>query len=678
MSLLAGALWLQSPAENVTAEEGLLSGTPRWFATEPTLHWGFEQFRPRIGVQHRSQGYGYDRGYTSLETFVPLLQVDFQALTGLEANLLVDNGGELGCNVGLVQRLYSERWDRIVGVNVFYDHREEDGSRFHQIGCGVESLGTLFDWRLNGYFPVGDDLFMAEGGGVTSAEFSGRQILVNFVANKALTGFDSEVGGIIPRTREILRGYAGLYNFWGDASDSVVGFQGRLEARLQDSVLLHLGLTNDGTFGTNCVVGVGLYWGGFSAKTSAPTRAASRLADKVYRNQNITIERSPLPEPVPARWVDGSLIDVVHVNSAAVGAETGGVDEPFQTLTAAQAAAGPGSILFVHANSSYSGESVVLQDRQHLLGEGIEHQLVSLYGTFTLPTVTPPEDVLNVPLIEDAPATAVTVANDTVVSGFRIFDAAGDGVAGTNVTHVTLDGLHIRNAAGSGINLAQASGNLSVTNNFVVSNGNDGITLVTGLTGSNTLVISDNTILGHPGEGVQIVAQGDTDTTLIFERNLVRVVLGPTENRTEALVQVEAFNNARLSARFEDNTLEDSFLRDDTSPDEDPYFMQLALNAWNNSRVDVGFVANELNSDRRFLLDNPANGSFGISAASYDVSRVRARFDRNASDLNYRLAEHFISVFQLEDTLATNSGGFYYFPLATFFEVIPAGTITLP
>jgi len=674
----------QTPGEaNTSAAEpqGLAAGTPHWFATDVSGTWGFRNFLPRVGAQHRSQGYGYDRGYTSLEAFVPVLQHDFDSLSAVQANWLIDNGGEMGCNVGLLHRRYLEGWDRIVGGNVFYDHRREDGSSFNQVGFGVETLGNYLDWRANGYFPVGDNLFPADGGGITSAVFSGRQVLVTFLANKALTGFDTEVGGIVPGTLDILRGYIGLYHFDGSQSDALTGIQARLEARIQDSLILHAGITNDSTFDTNVVLAVGIYLPGFAPRNTPPGgRVPGRLADPIYRNQNIIIERSPIETPVPARWVDGSLIDVVHVTDEAPnpGACTGAVDDPFDSLAAAQAAASPGSILFVHANSSFTGESVVLQDRQQLLGEGIDHTIVSMYGPFLLPTVTPPEDVLDVPLINSAPGDAVTVANNTVVSGFRIFNAGDEGVSGSNVTDVTLNGLGINNATGNGIRLSSASGDLAVTDSFVLNSGGDGISISTAMAGSNVITINDNTVTGNVGEGIQVATNGDTDNTLFIERNLVRVSLGPTDTRSAALVQVDSFNNSRLSARIEDNTFEDSFFRDDTSPDEDPYFHQFALNAWNNSRVDAGFIANTLESDRRFLFDNPANGSFGIDASSNDLARLRVRFDTNTSDLNYGVAENFISVFQLEDTLDTNTGDFYYFPTAIFFDVIPDGTIDLP
>lgn len=695
-SLLVGAILLQGPTDAATTgpaatseESGLAAGNPQWFATEePARSWGFRNFLPRVGIAHRSQGYGYDRGYTGLEAFVPIIQDDFNELTALQGNYLVDNGGEYGFNAGLIHRTYSETFDRVFGINGFYDHRREDGSSFNQVGLGVETLGNYIDWRLNGYAPVGDDIFVADGGGITYAAFQGRQVLVNFLANKALAGFDTEIGGIVPSTMDILRGYAGFYRFTGDESDNVVGVQGRLEARVQDSLVLHLGVTNDGTFGTNVVFGLGLTFPGFAPRNTPPGgRAAGRMADPIQRNQNIVIDRSPLKAPVPARWVDESLIEVVHIDNLALLNGLGTVNLPYLTLAEGQAAASPGSILFVHANGTYTGESVVLQNRQQLLGEGIDHPIQSMYGWFLLPKATREEDILDVPLINNAPGDAVTVASDTVVAGFRIFNSGGHGVIGTTLRDVTLHGLGIQSSGGSGIELNGVAGNIGIYDNFSLNNADNGIAVATAIVGDNTIAINDNTVLGNPGEGIDITTRGDTDTVLYIERNLVRVSLGPTNMRGSdppnflaglPLVRIDTLNNSRLWARIEDNTIEDSFSRDDTSPEEDPYYDQLSVNAWNNSQVDVGFIRNELESNRRFLFDNPANGSFGIDVSSNDLATLRARFDSNTSNLNYGLAENFISVFQLEDTLSTNIGEFYYFPTATFFDTIPSGTIDLP
>lgn len=688
-SLLLVTVLAQTPAADyssampsLTAPEGIMSVVPAW--TDSPLasdaQWGFANFWPRIGVQHRTRGYGYNRGYTSLDTFVPLFQDDYFWLTAFQGNVLIDNGGEFGANAGLVNRMYIERWDRIVGVNSFYTHRGEDGSSFNQMGLGVETLGNRLDWRMNGYLPFGKDVFVAEGTRITYAAFSGRDVLVNFLANKALKGFDTEFGGIVPSTFDILRAYAGVYHFVGSNSHSLVGVQARLEARFQNTTTMYCGITNDGTFGTNVVVGASFVFPGIGPRNTSPYgRVADRMSEDVYRNQNITIERGPLKNPIPAKWPDGSRIDVVHVDSAAPAGGDGSLTSPVQTLTQAQGIGVPGSLIFAHANSTFNGEGIVLQTQQQLLGEGVDHTIYSMYGPFTLPKVTPPQNVQSVPVVFNAPGDAVTVANNSVVSGFRILGAAGNGVFGSGVTNVGVDHVDIRFAGSNGINLTNAQGALSLTENFLVNNPGEGIAVSTSsAAASNSIVISDNNILQNDGIGVDVATNGQSRNSLVMERNLVRVNLGPTETRSLPLMLITANDSSQLRARLENNDVQDYYTRDTTSPTEDPYYQQLTVNSMNNSRVDIGFVQNRFVSNRRFLADNPANGSWGFDLNSNDVSVLRARFDTNSSSLNFALSENFASTLQVENSLSTNTGTFYYFPTANFIDVIPIGTLDLP
>lgn len=684
-ALLTAAL-AQAPADSAAGSNYAAPATPaytdNWTYQEPVdSKWGFDNFFPRLGVQHRSQGYGYDSGYTSFDTFVPLYQEDFSKLTAFQGSFLLDNYGDIGFIAGLVQRHHSDSWQRVFGYNAFYNMREQGGNNFHQIGFGVETLGNYLDWRANGYIPLGDKFQIPNsGGGVTEAFFSGRSILVNFIADKPLTGFDTEIGGIIPGGLDMFRGYVGMYHFTGDYSENVTGVQGRLEARMRDSGVASLAITNDGTFGTRVVFGIGFWLPGTSPRNT-PTwgRAAARMAEDVVRNQNIVIDRSATTDPVPARWRSGNLIDVVHINSGAPGVGDGTPTLPVQTLLEGQNLAGLESLLFVHANSTYNGESIVLQDGQHLLGEGVEHTIHSLYGSFVLPTVTPPEDINNVPLITAAPGNAVTLANNNVVSGLRITNSGGTGVIGNGIRHVTLDRLSISGSGGSGIDVTDVSGRIQATDNFVNFNSARGINLSTSATATtNRMVVSSNTVLGNDLEGIEITTNGQSVNTLVMERNLVRVTLGPLDNRVDPLVEITTRNSSTLSARIENNDIEDSYIRDNTSPDEDPYYQQLTVTAENNSRVDLGLINNRLLSDRRTLLNNPRNGSFGVDLNSTDLAILRARVASNSSSLNYAFSENYISTFQLEDTLSTNTGTMFYFPTANSFDTIPSGTINLP
>ncbi len=689
-SLLMLAVLTQSPSASsaedagaVTAPaapESMTSIVPNWMGED--VNWGFQTFTPRIGITHRTRGYGYNRGYSSLDTFVPLFQDDVNWMTAFQGNFIVDNGGELGGNMGFVNRKYVESMDRIFGANTFYTARHEDGRTFNQMGFGIETLGPRVDWRMNGYLPVGKDLYIAQNTQITYAAFSGRDVLINFLANKALAGFDTEWGVLIPSVFDNFRAYGGFYHFQGNNSKDLWGVQGRLEAQVQQSMTVHCGITNDRTFGTNFVVGAGIYfpsWG--PRQASGYGTVADRMAQAVWRNDNITIERSELKAPIPATWSDGSRIDVVHVDSTAPVGGDGSLLLPVNNLTAAQALDGPGSLLFVRANSTFNGESVVLQDRQQLLGEGIAHVIHSQYGPFTLPMVTDPKNILTLPTMSNAPGNAVTLAgNDTVVSGFNIFSPVGNGVIGDNVHNVAVDHVNISGAGGSGVTLTNASGVLNFTDNFFTANNGRGLSVQTSIAAAdNQLTISDNTVLQNADVGIAVDARGESRDTLIMERNLVRVNLGPTGMRGVPLVQINATDSAHLSGRIENNDFDDSFARDVTSPTDDPYYHQLTVSSFNNSRVDIGLINNRLTSDRTSLNNNPANGSFGIRLLSSDLSVLRAVVkDTSTNTLNYAVAENFGSTLQLEDTLSTDTGTFYYFPTANFIDLLPTGTIDLP
>ncbi len=661
------------------APEGVPSVVPDW--SNADYGWGFQTFTPRVGVQHRSRGYGYNRGYTSLDTFVPVFQDDVFWMTAFQGNFIVDNGGELGTNVGLVNRKYVEQMDRIFGFNSFYTYRKEDGSPFNQIGFGIETLGPVVDWRMNGYLPVGDDLFIARNTQITYAAFSGRDVLINFLANKALAGFDTEWGVLIPSVFDNLRAYGGFYHFQGDNSHDLWGVQGRLEAQFLESMTVHCGITNDRTFGTNVVVGAGLYFPSAGPRrTTGFGRVADRMAQSVWRNDNITIERGELKTPIPATWSDGSRIDVVHVDSTVPAGGDGTLLLPVNTLTAAQILDGQGSLLFVRANSTFNGEGVVLQDRQQLLGEGIDHIIQSEYGPFLLPRVTDPKDIQTLPSMSNAPGDAVVVGSNGVVSGFSILTPVGNGIIGNNVQNVAVDHVQVSGAGGSGITLTNASGNLTFTDNFLLSNAVRGLSVQTSIADSdNIFTVSDNTILQNGDIGVALSAQGESNNVLIMEKNLVRVTLGPTDTRAVPLVAISSTASSSWLARVENNDIKDYFNRDNSSPTEDPYYHQLAVAANQNSRIDIGVINNRLESDRKFFNNNPANGSFGLQLMSSDLAAVRGVVKTNSSSLNYAVVEDFGSTLELEDTLSTNtSGTFYYFPTANFIDLLPADTIDLP
>ncbi len=68
----------------------------------------------------------------------------------------------LAANIGLIGRYIPEAEDRfyeVLGFNVYYDWREGFKWDYQQIGVGLEILGKKWDFRANGYVPIGKKTF---------------------------------------------------------------------------------------------------------------------------------------------------------------------------------------------------------------------------------------------------------------------------------------------------------------------------------------------------------------------------------------------------------------------------------------------------------------------------------------------------------------------------------------
>lgn len=93
------------------------------------------------------------RGYTSIEAFsFPLTIKNTHPFIDFRyhhfdngSNAFSLGGGVRFCCLG-----------NICGVNAFYDYRTGCHSGFNQLGIGLESLGECWNFRLNGYIPVGE------------------------------------------------------------------------------------------------------------------------------------------------------------------------------------------------------------------------------------------------------------------------------------------------------------------------------------------------------------------------------------------------------------------------------------------------------------------------------------------------------------------------------------------
>ena len=108
----------------------------------------------RAAIRHiESGGIGYEDGYTTLEAFLSTDPSQWSVTPFLDVRGHVFNSGKWAANAGAGLRALMG--NRAYGINTYYDYRNTGRFHSNQIGVGLETLGELLDFRINGYLPVG-------------------------------------------------------------------------------------------------------------------------------------------------------------------------------------------------------------------------------------------------------------------------------------------------------------------------------------------------------------------------------------------------------------------------------------------------------------------------------------------------------------------------------------------
>jgi len=417
-------------------------------------------------------GMGWDDGgFTTLGGWLPFTEFGSDTMLYGDARVFVSNDAFVGQNTGLGVRQYLVDWDRFIGGAVYYDY--DHGAQrngYGQITTSLETIGEFWDARVNGYFPVSDSVRTLAGTGESLSPdpfYQGNRIYFPGHANflEALQGGDAEIGIPLIQGAQWLRGYAGYYAYHSNSKKDVEGFRGRLEAQLSDDVSVQGIVTDDRTFGTLVNLMVDIRLGGGRPIRAYPSLSTQeRMYLPVQRNWRIATNTYRAPIKVVARDIgDHHKLGVAWVDNSAAGPGDGTVENPFQTLAQAEAAAEVDLILVKHGIGDYGG-GITLKDNQRLLGEGQEHLFdafaqfhhAKLEGTFNLPGFV--NDPSLTPTLRNAAGNIVNLANNNEVSSFNLLNSAGTAVSGNGITDFNLNYLNIENPTLGGIVLNNVSG----------------------------------------------------------------------------------------------------------------------------------------------------------------------------------------------------------------------------
>jgi hypothetical protein len=388
----------------------------------------------RVEVKHiESKGVGYNQGYSTLEGFFTLpYTLDDSWVPFLDIRGHIFNDGKLAVNGGIGVRYLTD--SRVWGLNTYYDYRKTRRFHYNQIGFGFESLGEIWDFRLNAYVPVGkkeSDLFDTH-----FHDFKKHSIILSSKREIAMKGANAEVAAHVVRY-DNYKLYTAVGPYYFENEGKVAwGGEGRIQCTLFDYVRLQLSGSYDALF-HGIVQGEAAFTYSFggkreikSHKNSPPDDCArkymiqERALQRIDRNE-IVVVTNKRKKSLAINPSTGTPYPVWFVNNTSHSQGT--YESPFNTLSAAEAASGPGDIIYVFTGDGTDtgmNSGLILQEGQQLLGAGIHQNIATTLGTVKIPA----HDT-GLPVISNAndPTTLgiQLSAGNNVISGFNLRDTLG-------------------------------------------------------------------------------------------------------------------------------------------------------------------------------------------------------------------------------------------------------------
>ena len=130
-----------------------------------------------VGLRHtEARGVGYHSGYTTLEGF-GIYDRTTTCMPFVDIRGHVFDDGKFAGNIGVGGRTLLSSINHLLGYYFYYDVRQDHHDlTAQQVSPGIELLGKRFEYRMNGYFPVGDQ--KSHKYGFKFDEFHGHNILI--------------------------------------------------------------------------------------------------------------------------------------------------------------------------------------------------------------------------------------------------------------------------------------------------------------------------------------------------------------------------------------------------------------------------------------------------------------------------------------------------------------------
>lgn len=421
----------------------------------------------RVSARYTSpRGIGYKPGYSTLEGFFSkIYQGQWVPFLDLRGHLF-DNG-KFAANAGLGIRYLSH--SRAWGINAYYDYRNTEHQQYNQVGVGLETLGKVWDVRLNGYLPVGTTQSSIRH--IRFDEFKGHYIFLRSVRDFALKGMNLEVGAHVDHFKNApLYFAAGPYYLtgkgataWGGEFRTAVDLFHRL-LRLEGNTSYdnYFRWIGQGQISLNFYFGGRSRLGRHCRSCSSEKKLYTRALQRVDRSEIIPVAKQHRrTKAINPATGDPYFFVFVDNTSHSLGT----YESPYSSLAAAQANSSPGQIIYVFPgdNSSTNMDAgITLQNSQMLLGASISYPFPTTLGTISTPILASTLPILT----NNAIAPVITLANDNLVSGLYIESNTSNGISGTGINNFTAtQNTIIGSNPADALFLSNVTGQVTTSNN---------------------------------------------------------------------------------------------------------------------------------------------------------------------------------------------------------------------
>ncbi|MDP1772553.1 MAG: inverse autotransporter beta domain-containing protein [Methylobacter sp.] len=458
---------------------------------------------------------GSKRTLGEADLFVPLVQDERTLVFGNLRGRMDDNSSHEG-NLGLgVRRMLPKGWN--LGTYGYFDRRRTDeGNYFNQATVGAEALGSDWDFRANGYIPLGDRIrdLGTTGGGPSTAALSGTVVQITTPGSitreeRAFGGFDAEVGWRLPvfdaEAPNQLRVYAGGYRF-GDSVVKVAGPRFRVELAmaqvpgLWEGSQLFVGAEtqDDSERGsqTFASIRIRIPLGGNPERARQFTLQERRMTAPVMRDVDIVTQArvaATTPELVETatETADGKTFTVLSS-----GTTTGAA------LNGALATAGVNSKVILSGTFNTTA-ATTLQSGQTVMGVGT-HVVRSPSGhTATLTTQAATISATT----SGASGAAVSMANNSTLAGMNINQAYGggvisllgvnaDGVNGATIANNTIS-VNSSSSNAFGVRVISNASNNTISGNTITVTNTNGNAIALQMASGGTATVTGNTFYAN-------------------------------------------------------------------------------------------------------------------------------------------------------------------------------------